>query len=292
MRTLHVKSLSQYLYTPCKYPYYNQRLWDSCACACLFLYLFVQLLETGIRFVCQSVEKSQSLRQADLQVFLFTPSTSVCLLFFIFKLIFCILLLLFCLFVCLVFFSLVSCYCSSHCCFILKRIQLNKTNKTKNQQNNNNKKKKQHTHTRKQPKPDIHNSTKSTFQEGTVPTPTTAITMSSVVNTSPVDNSPENSNTGVSAIEHYAETKLDCSDRDCEKEMAEDTGEHHAVEIEQVKTKKLIYKLSETPPLRLLLFSSLQVCCVTLLSCFVYTASLSSENFTRKVTKSCSALAP
>ena len=79
-------------------------------------------------------------------------------------------------------------------------------------------------------------------------------------------NTPNNCDNDARATEYHAETEFNNSDEDGEKEMVKGREEHQTITVEQVKVQKLIYKLSDNPPLRLLLLFSLQVCYVSFLS--------------------------
>ena len=92
--------------------------------------------------------------------------------------------------------------------------------------------------------------------------------MNGVVKADSLDNCTSNANTPSNcdndgrATEYNAETKFKNSDEDRAKEMVEGKEEHQTITVEQVEAKKLIYKISDNPPLRLLLLFSLQVRCL------------------------------
>ena len=75
-------------------------------------------------------------------------------------------------------------------------------------------------------------------------------------------NTPNNCHNDGRATEYNADTKFKNSYEDREKEMVEGEEEHRTITVEQVEAKKLIYKISDNPPVRLLLLFSLQVRCL------------------------------
>ena len=99
--------------------------------------------------------------------------------------------------------------------------------------------------------------------------------MNGAMNAAPADshdkctansNTPNNCDNDARERECHAETEFNSSDEDGQKEMVEGWEEHQTITVEQVKVQKLIYKLSDNPPLRLLILFSLQVCYVSFLS--------------------------